>query len=152
MATSWDCEDVFFRLRRHEPVGDNPRVADMSDAGTDETAPQLARRLIEWRRLAQRCERYSPAGSPIAAPSRSRLGAPMHSIRCGALRPQTGLPVSAFLVPGGCLDELVATLADHFLAPGSHTASAERNVDRSDNPKERSGTCAAGSHTPALRS
>jgi hypothetical protein len=50
------------------------------------------------------------------------------------------------------LDELVAGLADQFPAPACWTANLGENVDKSDNPKERSGPCATGSHTPAPRS
>ncbi len=48
---------MFFRSRRHEPNRDNPRVADKSDAGTDEKALRRTQQLIEWRRSAQRVTR-----------------------------------------------------------------------------------------------
>ncbi len=48
---------MFSRARRHEGAGDNPRVADISDAGPDDaTVPQPAP-LMEWRRSAQRVTR-----------------------------------------------------------------------------------------------
>ena len=48
---------MFFRSRRHEPADENPRVADISDAGTDEATPRQTRQLMEWRRSAQRVTR-----------------------------------------------------------------------------------------------
>ena len=48
---------MFFRSRRHDPGRDNPRVADISDAGTDETTPRQTQQLVEWRRSAQRVTR-----------------------------------------------------------------------------------------------
>ena len=58
----------------------------------------------------------------------------------------------ALVAPSGRLDHLVMTLADRFTAPRLRTASEARNGHTSDNPTERSGPCAAGSHTPALPS
>ena len=55
------------------------------------------------------------------------------------------------VAPSGRLDHLVMTLADRFTPP-SLGATVARNVHTSDNPTERSGTCVAGSHTPALPS
>ena len=54
-----------------------------------------------------------------------------------------------FVIPNGGLDELVVSLADQFLAPRSRAATEARNGHTSDNPTERSGPCAAGSHTLA---
>ncbi len=48
---------MFFRSRRHKPWGDNPRVADNSDAGTDETTLRQTQQLMEWRRSAQHVTR-----------------------------------------------------------------------------------------------
>jgi carboxylate-amine ligase len=56
---------------------------------------------------------------------------------------------SSFVIPNRGLDELVVSLADQFLAPRSRTATEARNGHTSDNPTERSGICAAGSHTQA---
>jgi glutamate---cysteine ligase / carboxylate-amine ligase len=47
------------------------------------------------------------------------------------------------------LDELVASLADRFLAPHRPAAAAHDDPRTISDPTERSGTCAAGSHTPA---
>ena len=47
---------MFFRSRRHEPGGDNPRVADNSDAGTETTLLQ-SQQMMDWRRSAQRVTR-----------------------------------------------------------------------------------------------
>ena len=58
----------------------------------------------------------------------------------------------ALVAPSGRLDHLVMTLADRFTAPRLRTASEARNGHTSNNPTERSGPCAAGSHTPALPS
>ena len=58
----------------------------------------------------------------------------------------------ALVPPSGRLDHLVKALADGFVAPDSRTATAARNLNTSDNPTERSGICAAGSHTQALPS
>lgn len=55
----------------------------------------------------------------------------------------------AFVARSGRLDHLVMSLADQFLAPGSRTATGARNGNKCDNSTERSGACAAGSHTPA---
>ena len=46
-------------------------------------------------------------------------------------------------------DDLVASLAHQFPAPDGGPRPQTKNVDRSDDPTERSGTCVAGSHTPA---
>jgi hypothetical protein len=61
---------VFFRSRRHEPARDNPRVADNSDAGTDETTRRQSQQLMEWRRSEQRVTRAWNAW--LAAESRDR--------------------------------------------------------------------------------
>ena len=58
----------------------------------------------------------------------------------------------ALVAPSGRLDHLVMTLADRFTAPRLRTASEARNGHTSNNSTERSGPCAAGSHTPALPS
>ena len=55
----------------------------------------------------------------------------------------------ALVARSGRLDYLVMSLADQFLAPRSRTATEARNGNKSDNSTERSGPCAAGSHTPA---
>ena len=47
------------------------------------------------------------------------------------------------------LDELVASLADRFLAPHRRASVARDDPRHLSDPTERSGTCAAGSHTPA---
>jgi hypothetical protein len=47
---------VFFRSRRREPAGETPRVAGISDAGTDETL-RRTQQLLEWRQSAQRVTR-----------------------------------------------------------------------------------------------
>ena len=52
------------------PLGENPRVADASDAGTDEATLQQTQRLMEWRRSAQRVTRAWNAW--LAAESRDR--------------------------------------------------------------------------------
>ena len=46
------------------------------------------------------------------------------------------------------LDELVASLADCFLAPHRRASVAHDDPRHQSDPTERSGTCAAGSHTP----
>jgi hypothetical protein len=48
---------MFFRSRRNEPARHNFRVADNSDAGTDETTLRQTQQLQEWRRSAQRVTR-----------------------------------------------------------------------------------------------
>ncbi len=48
---------MLFRSRRNEPASDNPRVTDVSDAGTDETMLRDAQPLVEWRRSAQQVTR-----------------------------------------------------------------------------------------------
>ena len=48
---------MFFRSRRHEPAGDDPRVADISDAGPDDATVPQREPLMEWRRSAQRVTR-----------------------------------------------------------------------------------------------
>ena len=48
---------MFFRSRRHEPAGDTPRVADISDAGPDVATVRQTEQLMEWRRSAQRVTR-----------------------------------------------------------------------------------------------
>ena len=58
----------------------------------------------------------------------------------------------ALVAPSGRLDHLVMTLANRFTAPRLRTTSEARNGHTSNNSTERSGPCAAGSHTPALRS
>ena len=50
------------------------------------------------------------------------------------------------------LDNLVANLASRFLAPRPRAATEARDGHTSQKPTERSGQCAAGSHTPAPRS
>ena len=50
------------------------------------------------------------------------------------------------------LDELAASLADRFLAPHRRASGAHDDPRPPSDPTERSGTCAAGSHTPAPRS
>ncbi len=50
------------------------------------------------------------------------------------------------------LDHLVISLAARFLAPRSHSTTDARNGHTAQKPTERSGQCAAGSHTPARRS
>jgi glutamate---cysteine ligase / carboxylate-amine ligase len=47
------------------------------------------------------------------------------------------------------VDELVASLADRFLAPGWRTAAGREVPARASDPTERSGICAAGLHTQA---
>jgi carboxylate-amine ligase len=55
----------------------------------------------------------------------------------------------AFVATGARLSDLVASLAERFLAPDSH-AELARAVSRHPSvPTERSGPCAAGSHTQA---
>ena len=61
---------MFFRSRRHESFRDNPRVADNSDAGTDDKTPRQTQQLLEWRRSAQRVTRAWNAW--LAAESRDR--------------------------------------------------------------------------------
>jgi hypothetical protein len=61
---------VFFRLRRHQSARGNRRVADHSDAGTDDTTAQETQRLVEWRRSAQRVTRAWNAW--LAADGRDR--------------------------------------------------------------------------------
>ncbi len=55
----------------------------------------------------------------------------------------------ALVARSGRLNYLVMSLADQFLAPRSRTPTEARNGNKSDNSTERSGPCAAGSHTPA---
>ncbi len=55
----------------------------------------------------------------------------------------------ALVARSGRLDYLFMGLADQFLAPRSRTATEARNGNKTDNSTERSGLCAAGSHTPA---
>jgi glutamate---cysteine ligase / carboxylate-amine ligase len=47
------------------------------------------------------------------------------------------------------VDELVASLADRFLAPYDRVSAARDNPRHTSDSTERNGTCAAGSHTPA---
>ena len=61
---------MFFRLRRHGSPRGNPRIADDSDAGTDETALRQAQLLQDWRRSAQRVARAWNGW--LAAESRDR--------------------------------------------------------------------------------
>lgn len=61
---------MFFRSRRRERARDNPRVADISDAGIDETTLGQTQQLMEWRRSAQRVTRAWNAW--LAAESRDR--------------------------------------------------------------------------------
>ena len=61
---------MFFRSRRHEAGGDNPRVADNGDAGTDETTLRQTQQMMEWRRSAQRVTRAWNAW--LAAEARDR--------------------------------------------------------------------------------
>ena len=61
---------MFFRSRRGERAQGSPRVADHSNAGTDETALRQARLLQEWRRSARRVTRAW--NSWLAAESRDR--------------------------------------------------------------------------------
>jgi glutamate---cysteine ligase / carboxylate-amine ligase len=58
----------------------------------------------------------------------------------------------ALVAADGHLDHLVVNLARRFLAPPSHTATESRRLRASHTPTERSGPCAAGSHTPVLPS
>lgn len=75
--------------------------------------------------------------------------APMRSARYGRSRPLTSARRRAFVAPNGRLDELGASLADRIVAADHRAAVA------SDDPRhrsttafsERSGACAAGSHT-----
>ena len=57
-----------------------------------------------------------------------------------------------FVAENRRLDELVASLADQFRAPDSRSATVGEERGQTDTPTERSGPCAAGSHTPALPS
>jgi carboxylate-amine ligase len=50
--------------------------------------------------------------------------------------------------PNGRLDDLVASLAHRFLAPDRRASVARDDPRHTSDPTERSGTCAAGSHTP----
>jgi carboxylate-amine ligase len=50
------------------------------------------------------------------------------------------------------VDELVASLADRFLAPEWRTVAARKIPRRASDSTERSGICAAGSHTQAPQS
>lgn len=61
---------MFFRSRSHQPARDNPRVADVDDAGTDETTLRQSQQMMEWRRSAQRVTRAWDAW--LAAESRDR--------------------------------------------------------------------------------
>ncbi len=58
----------------------------------------------------------------------------------------------AHVATSGRLDHLVMTLADRFVVPSLRTATETSTVHASHNSTERSGTCAAGSHIPALPS
>jgi hypothetical protein len=53
------------------------------------------------------------------------------------------------VAPNGRLDDLVASLADRFHAPYRRASVARDDPRHTSDPTERSGTCAAGSHTPA---
>jgi carboxylate-amine ligase len=55
----------------------------------------------------------------------------------------------AFVALNPRLDELVASLADHFLASDWHADAAREAPRHPSVPTERSGICAAGSHTQA---
>ena len=44
---------MLFRSRRNEPASENPRVADISGAATDEAMLRDPQPLAEWRRSAQ---------------------------------------------------------------------------------------------------
>ena len=54
----------------------------------------------------------------------------------------------AFVARNERLDGLVASLADHFLAPDWRAQVAREDPRHMSDPTERSGICAAGSHTP----
>ena len=58
----------------------------------------------------------------------------------------------AFAARHGSLDQLVAALVDQFLAPRRPTVIARDELRPAPHPTERSGACAAGSHTPDLPS
>ena len=59
---------MFFRSRSQEPAGENPRLADDSDAGTDEAVRGQAQRLAVWRQSTQQVARAWDAW--LAAESR----------------------------------------------------------------------------------
>ena len=100
-----------------------------------------------------RCERRSTPCSPLAARTRSRWAAPKRSTGCGGWRPQTGPSVSARSSPAarsrprGRERSLTGSLLRRSRAATGRERSAHLH-----NPTERSGTCVAGSHTPAPRS
>ena len=48
---------MFFRSRRPEPAGENPGVADVGDAGAEETTRRRTQQLMVWRRSAQEVTR-----------------------------------------------------------------------------------------------
>ena len=92
---------------------------------------------------AARClipvERCSTPCWPSAARTRSRSGAPARSTRCRGSPAQTAPTVSAIRHAQPRLDELVASLADRFLAP--HRRAAHRgprtSTDQIPDRKER---------------
>jgi hypothetical protein len=45
---------LFFRSSRYESLADEPRVIDLTDAGSEEMALRRTQRLMEWRLSAQR--------------------------------------------------------------------------------------------------
>ena len=61
---------MFFRSRRHRSPRDNPRAADHSDTGIDETTLRQTQQIQDWRRSAQRVTRAWNAW--LAAESRDR--------------------------------------------------------------------------------
>ena len=93
-----------------------------------------------------------PAGRvPPARASRS--AAPARSTGCRGSRPQTAPTASANSsrsTPAST--SWSASLADRFLAPHRRASVAHDDPRHPSDPTERSGTCAAGSHTPAPRS
>ena len=172
-----------FRSWKREPAGKNSRVADIGDAGTDQTTLRETQPLAEWRRSAQRithawnawlaadtrdrAARYRAfvaalaseehAGAKLARVVRHQGGPPRQCDRRGdaldhvpRLATVNGAEQQHALVASKAhRDHLVMALADRFVVPSSGTATEPIDVHTSHHPTERSGICAAGSHTPA---
>ena len=102
-----------------------------------------ARRLIPVREildsLLAKCRPHAVALGCADALDR----VPQLAAATGADRQRT------FVAPNECLDELVASLADRFLASDWRAAVTCEDPRHMSDPTERSGTCAAGWHTPA---
>ena len=142
-------------LARLELEGDPPSVVPSAEV------------LAENRFLAARDGMDARLIDPVARcliPVREMLGSLLtecrpHALALGCASALDGVPRLAagsgadrqrkFAALNPHLDELVAGLADCFLAPHRRASVAHDDPRHQSDPTERSGTCAAGSHTPA---